>query len=68
MQNTFLSQMEHLSCYFPGNLAQGVMEGAVSGAKAAMYLDAARNLTSTCWHLYAKQPTGSAGIVDWTTC
>ena len=52
--------MEHLACYFPGNLAQGVHEGAVVGAKAARYLDAARNLTATCWHLYAKQPTGEA--------
>ena len=50
--------MEHLACYFPGNLAQGVHEGAVKGAKAARYLDIARNLTATCWHLYAKQPTG----------
>ena len=51
--------MDHLTCYFPGNLAQGVHAGAVKGAKAARYLDAARNLTATCWHMYAKQPTGA---------
>ena len=63
MQGIFLSQMEHLACYFPGNLAQGVHEGAVTGPKAARYLDAARNLTDTCWHMYAKQPTGVSQVV-----
>ena len=59
-QDNFSSQMEHLACYFPGNVALGVHTGAVKGAKAALYLEAAKNLTATCWHMYAKQPTGGS--------
>ena len=54
--------MEHLACYLPGNLALGVAEGAVSGAKGEQYMSAARSLTAACWHMYSEQPTGEPGI------
>ena len=41
-----------------GNLALGVAEGAVTGAKAAKYAEVAANLTYTCWQMYARMPTG----------
>jgi len=52
-------QMDHLACYLPGNLALGVAEGAVTGAKAQLYASVAANLTYTCWQMYARQPTGA---------
>lgn len=55
----YLAKMEHLACYLPGNLALGVAEGAVGGAKGTRYLAAARGLTATCWHMYLQQPTGA---------
>lgn len=54
-----VGKMEHLACYFPGNLALGVAQGAVSGAKAARYLDVAANLTYTCWQMYERTATGA---------
>lgn len=50
--------MEHLACYFPGNMALGVMQGAVTGSKAHQYLEHAANLTFTCWQMYNKTSTG----------
>ena len=50
--------MEHLACFFPGNLALGVMSGAVSGGtrsssaadneREERYLAAADALAETC--------------------
>jgi mannosyl-oligosaccharide alpha-1,2-mannosidase len=57
-KGTFKPEMEHLSCYLPGNLALGVAEGAVRGKKAEMYAAVAANLTYTCWQMYARMPTG----------
>lgn len=54
----YLAKMEHLACYLPGNLALGVAEGAVKGAKGGRYMAAAKGLTETCWQMYAKQATG----------
>jgi len=54
----FAGKMEHLACYFPGNMALGVAEGAVSGAKAQHYLEVAANLTYTCWQMYERTATG----------
>ena len=52
-------QMEHLACYLPGNLALGVGEGAVRGAKAHLYASVAANLTYTCWQMYERMHTGA---------
>lgn len=57
-RNRFVGKMEHLSCYFPGNIALGVAEGAVSGPKAQHYLEVAANLTYTCWQMYERTATG----------
>jgi hypothetical protein len=40
-------------------LALGAKYGAVTGAKADLYMQLARNLTETCYQMYARQPTGS---------
>lgn len=55
-----ISQMDHLSCYLPGNLALGVAEGAVRGKKAQLYAAVAANLTYTCWQMYERMPSGGA--------
>lgn len=44
----------------PGNLALGIITGAVSGERAARYAAAAKNLTYTCWQMYQRMPTGTA--------
>jgi hypothetical protein len=51
-------KMEHLACYFPGNMALGVAEGAVAGAQAQHYLEIAANLTYTCWQMYERTASG----------
>ena len=51
--------MEHLTCFVAGNLALGVANGAVDGAKGAHYLGVAKNLTRTCFEMYNKMPTGA---------
>ena len=50
--------MEHLACYLPGNLALGVMHKAVPPPKADRYLQAAADLTFTCWQMYNQTATG----------
>jgi len=50
--------MEHLTCFVAGNLALGVANGAVDGAKGVQYLGVAKNLTKTCFEMYNKMPTG----------
>ncbi len=57
-KNKLVGKMEHLACYLPGNIALGVAEGAVSGAKAHHYLEVAANLTFTCWQMYERSATG----------
>lgn len=58
-QNTvFMPRLEHLTCFLPGNLALGVAYGAVSDAKAELYMSLAQNLTYTCWQMYDKMPIG----------
>lgn len=53
-----MKRMEHLTCFVAGNLALGVANGAVEGAKGAQYLAVARNLTKACFEMYNKMPTG----------
>lgn len=50
--------MDHLACFTPGMLALGAKYGAVTGAKAEQYMQLGRNLTETCYQMYARQPTG----------
>lgn len=54
----FSARMEHLACYLPGNMALGVAEGAVESDKGIYYLEAAANLTKTCFDLYNDTATG----------
>lgn len=65
-----IGKMEHLACYFPGNIALGVAEGAVLGAKAAHYLEVAANLTYTCWQMYERTTSGEwwPTCWEWTAC
>lgn len=67
-KNKLVGKMEHLSCYLPGNIALGVAEGAVSGAKAQHYLEVAANLTYTCWQMYERSATGMSSCVQQTMC
>lgn len=53
-------KMDHLACFAPAMLALGATYGAVTGAKADQYMQLARNLTETCYQMYARQPTGAA--------
>jgi Glycosyl hydrolase family 47 len=59
-------RMEHLACFFPGNMALGVYFGAVSGAKAERYLEWAHNLTHSCYQMYAMMPSGAHGATGST--
>lgn len=49
---------EHLACFIPAMLALGAQEGAVTGIKAERYLSLAKDLTYTCWQMYARHATG----------
>jgi hypothetical protein len=51
---------DHLSCFLPGNLALGVVEGAVAGPKAQRYLAAAAALARTCYEMANTTSTGLA--------
>lgn len=51
---------DHLACFLPGNLAQGVSAGAVGGPKAARYLEAAVALATTCFQTANGTATGLA--------
>ena len=51
--------MEHLTCFLPGNIALGVMEQAVSGAKAMQYMQLAEKLTYACWQMYERTVSGT---------
>lgn len=53
-------KMDHLACFLPGVLALGATHGAVRGAKASRYMELARNMTGTCYQMYARQKTGLA--------
>ena len=51
-------RLDHLACYFPGNLALGVQQGAIGAEKAPLYMAIAANLTRTCWLMYDRMPSG----------
>ncbi|CAF3308289.1 unnamed protein product [Rotaria socialis] len=52
--STFSPKMDHLACFLAGNMALGW-----SYQRNLTYLlDMAKDLTKTCYKMYAKQPTG----------
>ena len=56
--------MEHLACFLPGNLATGVLTGAVKDAhRVRKYTDAAQALLATCVAM-GDTPTGLAPEVS----
>ena len=57
-------QMEHLSCFLPGNIALGVMEQAIGPAKTQAYMQIAEKLTYTCWQMYERTATGTPPSAD----
>jgi mannosyl-oligosaccharide alpha-1,2-mannosidase len=56
--NDVSREVTHLGCYYPGNVALGVISGAVTGEKAASYLDFAKGMMDTCLELYTSTGTG----------
>lgn len=48
----------HLGCFYPGNVALGVLSGAVTGKKAEEYLQFAEDMMHTCFQLYNQTKTG----------
>ena len=52
------TQMEHLTCFLPGNLALGALHGAVATAAFPAYMQAAAAMTETCWQMYERTATG----------
>lgn len=48
----------HLGCFYPGNVALGVLSGAVTGEKAKTYLKFAEDMMYTCFQLYNQTKTG----------
>ncbi|KAL4437567.1 hypothetical protein ABPG77_003548 [Micractinium sp. CCAP 211/92] len=50
--------LEHLRCFYPGSIALGVMNGAVRGPKAQLYLQFAANMTQACFQLYNSTASG----------
>lgn len=48
----------HLGCFYPGNVALGVLSGAVTGEKAKEYLQFAEDMMYTCFQLYNQTETG----------
>jgi len=48
----------HLGCFYPGNVALGVLSGAATGERAAQYLKFAECMMHTCFQLYNITKTG----------
>jgi mannosyl-oligosaccharide alpha-1,2-mannosidase len=48
----------HLGCFYPGNVALGVISGAATGERAARYLEFAEKMMHTCFQLYNVTKTG----------
>ena len=51
--------MEHLTCFVPGWLALGAQHQS-DAARKSHHLALAASLATTCWQMYARQPTGIA--------
>ncbi|CAF3343668.1 unnamed protein product [Rotaria socialis] len=52
--STFSPKMDHLACFLAGNMALGWS----FQSDLSYLLDMAKELTKTCYQMYAKQPTG----------
>lgn len=48
----------HLGCFYPGNVALGVISGAAWGDRAERYLDFAEKMMAACYQLYNATKTG----------
>lgn len=62
--------LTHLGCFYPGNVALGIISGAVSGDKAGSYLWFAESMMHACYQLYNITKTGLGADnarVDMTT-
>lgn len=57
--NSYIDKMDELACFAPGMLALG-SDGATA-EKAAVYMNAAKELAKTCYHFYQRTPTKLAG-------
>lgn len=57
--------VSHLSCWWGGAVALGVMHGAVTGAKAERYAAAAAGMTRVCYRMYEAAPFGLASDHIW---
>lgn len=56
--HTIQPVVTHLGCFYPGNVALGVLSGAVTGDKAKEYLQFAEDMMYTCFQLYNQTATG----------
>lgn len=52
------NKLTHLGCFYPGNVALGVISGAVTGEKAQKYLEFAESMGKACFQLYNATATG----------
>lgn len=52
------NKLTHLGCFYPGNVALGVISGAVTGEKALSYLEFAESMGKACFQLYNSTATG----------
>jgi mannosyl-oligosaccharide alpha-1,2-mannosidase len=52
------NKLEHLSCFFPGLLALGVKTLSLPPKVAQLHKWAAEGLATTCYLMYADQPSG----------
>lgn len=52
-------RLEHLTCFLPGVLAFGALQGAVDAAKLWFYMDNASKLMETCWRMYERTASGA---------
>lgn len=50
--------VSHLGCFYPGNVALGVISGAATGERAVRYLEFAESMMHTCFQLYNVTKTG----------
>ncbi len=52
------TDVTHLGCFYPGNVALGVISGAATGERAVRYLEFAEKMMYTCFQLYNITKTG----------
>ena len=52
----------HLGCFYPGNVALGVISGAATGERAVRYLEFAESMMHACYQLYNVTKTGLGAV------